>query len=1097
MEIASDTVPLVGRLRERQRLLAMLEGSIAGRGTLAMLSGDPGIGKTRLAEEIGREAQHRDALVLWARCWEECAAPGYWLWIQILRGCAESAAPGDFRLADPEAILGAMPALHGDLHEPNPDAGRRPSDDADRDRFRLFDAVAATLRSVSKRAPLVLALDDLHAADDASLFLLRFVARHIAHRRIFIVATYREEEVRLSPEKQSCFSDLSRIGENFPLGAIAQDEAAQLIRLTSAVEPDASAVSRLYRAAAGNPFFLKEMVGLLLAEAGTAALGSSIPDSFPLPDTVRAAIRKRIALATPRSQRALSTAAVIGNEFHCSILTELIGDDAARVLASIGEAAGRGLVTETTAGFYRFAHPLFAETLRQDLGDAERKQLHLSLAEVLDRPDRESRPAELAYHYCQALPFGDAQKAARYAYAAGEQARRSLAFEEAARWYAMALSASEAASGAAPLDRCEILIALGESQFYAHRFDDFKSSFREAVSIARSRGNAAQFARAVLGIGMLPPDAGASDPGLARLSEEALTMLADRDPSLRVKLLNQLAERLGALGWTGDERSSELTAQAVQVGRAANDPEILAEALYGRYFALRGPDGLKERLSVSAEIESLVQEHRIPGWEFRTCYYRGADLLEAGDADGAWRELTRLQSAGNVIRSGHPGVVEATEAMRALLQRSPAEAERMVEKARAAGLVRPNAVAKQIYAMQIFAVRREQGRAEELADSLRRAIARAPAMLFSRCALALTSADANRRDEVAEHFDHIADSGFAAGRRDYIWTVAMAMLAEACFVAGDRERAARLYPLLAPYRDRNAVVGALLCLGSMARYLAMLGAVIGRGDEAERLFEQAAAADRRLGAPTVLARGHLQRAISLARAGDHGAARKLIESATSVCANLDLKHLESQARALGETLASAPVLAQEQPGETQPNVFRPEGDFWTIRFQGKDAFRIRDAKGLGYLAALLRSPSAEVHVLDLAAAGETVPDSGDGGEMLDAQARSEYRRRLSDLRDELEEAKAGNQVERATKIEDEIEMITRELSRAVGLGGRDRRAASVSERARLNVTRAIKAAIERIGEKSPALGLHLSTAIRTGTYCSYMPDPRTPILWHF
>lgn len=1096
MEMASETIPLVGRHRELNRLLAMLDAAAAGRGGFAMLSGDPGIGKTRLADEIGAHAGRHGALALWARCWDEGGAPAYWLWVQIIRGCAGRLGPDAFALADPEAILGAMPILRAELGATAPAPSPRTSGDADRDRFRLFDAVAATLRSASRHAPLLIVLDDLHAADDGSLNLLRFVARHIGDGRIFILATYREEEVRLSPERQLWFSDLSRIGENFPLRPLAREEAAELIRLSSAVEPDASAVSRLYQAAEGNPFFLKEMIRLLVTEAGDRAVGASIPEGFPLPDTVRAAVRKRIALAPAPGRLALSTASVIGNEFDSSILIELLEADGAEVLRAIGQAVAAGLVESAAApGRYRFAHPLFAQTLRQDLGEAERKQLHLRIAQILDRTGSESRPAEAAYHYCQALPFGDADKAARFAYAAAEQARRSLAFEDAARWYATALSACEAARTAAPLDRCEILLALGESQFYAQRFDAFKASFREALTIARGRGDAAQFARAVLGLGMLPPDAGASDPALARLTEEALAMLGEGDASLRVRLLNQLAERLGALGWTGDSRSSELTADAVKVGRRCGDPEILAEALYGRYFALRGPDGLEERLSISAEIASLVERHQMAGWEFRTGYYRGADLLEAGDAEGAWRELTQLQRAGDLIRIGHPGVVEATEAMRALLDRSPDEAERLIERARSAGLVRPNAVARQIHAMQIFAARREQGRADELADSLRRAISRVPTLLFSRCALALACADADRRDEAIEHFDWIAASDFTAARRDYTWTLSIAMLAEVCFVLGDEERAARIRPRLAPYQGRNAAIGALLCLGSIARYLAMLDSVLGRHDEAEQMFEQALAADRRLGAPVLLARGNLQRAICRARTGDRAGALTALNPALALADNLGLTQVASKARALEEKLGSPkPAPRDESAGADEPNLFQLEGEFWTIRFQGGPAFRIRDAKGLGYLAALIRSPSAEIHVLDLAAAGETVPDSGDGGEMLDVQARLAYRRRLAELHEELEEAKARDQVERATKIEDEIEVLTREISRAVGLGGRQRRAASVSERARLNVTRAIKAAIERISEKDPALGLHFSEAIRTGTYCCYMT--RAPIVWH-
>jgi len=204
-------------------------------------------------------------------------------------------------------------------------------------------------------------------------------------------------------------------------------------------------------------------------------------------------------------------------------------------------------------------------------------------------------------------------------------------------------------------------------------------------------------------------------------------------------------------------------------------------------------------------------------------------------------------------------------------------------------------------------------------------------------------------------------------------------------------------------------------------------------------------------------------------------------------------------------------------------VFRKEGEYWTISYGGK-SFRLKDSKGLGYLAHLLRHPSAEFHVLDLAGgiagrhddnetgesarglprgdgdlekAGIHIGSLGDAGEMLDEQAKAAYRRRLSDLREEMEEAKERGNVERAEQAEQEIDALTRELSRAVGLGGRNRRAISASERARQSITKTIKAVLERIVQSDPELGDILSRCIRTGTFCCYQPDPEFPIAWEF
>jgi tetratricopeptide (TPR) repeat protein len=203
--------------------------------------------------------------------------------------------------------------------------------------------------------------------------------------------------------------------------------------------------------------------------------------------------------------------------------------------------------------------------------------------------------------------------------------------------------------------------------------------------------------------------------------------------------------------------------------------------------------------------------------------------------------------------------------------------------------------------------------------------------------------------------------------------------------------------------------------------------------------------------------------------------------------------------------------------------FRKEGEYWTIGY-GENSFRLKDTKGLGYLAHLLRHPAVEFHVLDLAGgiasrreedetgqtaealprrtedlenAGIHIASLGDAGEMLDEQAKVAYRRRLSELREELEEAKALGKVERAEHAEEEIDALTRELARAVGLGGRNRRAASASERARQTVTKTIRAVMDRIAESDVALGDILSRCVKTGTFCSYQPDPDLPIAWEF
>lgn len=193
----------------------------------------------------------------------------------------------------------------------------------------------------------------------------------------------------------------------------------------------------------------------------------------------------------------------------------------------------------------------------------------------------------------------------------------------------------------------------------------------------------------------------------------------------------------------------------------------------------------------------------------------------------------------------------------------------------------------------------------------------------------------------------------------------------------------------------------------------------------------------------------------------------------------------------------AEILALRGVGGTAR--FRRQGEYWTIAFEGA-AFQLRDTKGLHYIAALLRDPGRERHALDLVADDGPIdeaarPPAGDAGPVLDAQAKAEYRARLDDLADDLREAEERNDPERATRVKAERDALVRELAAAVGLGGRDRKAASDAERARVNVTRAIKTVLERVAEHSPALGQHFDATLRTGQFCVYVPDPRAPIRW--
>jgi Tetratricopeptide repeat len=273
--------------------------------------------------------------------------------------------------------------------------------------------------------------------------------------------------------------------------------------------------------------------------------------------------------------------------------------------------------------------------------------------------------------------------------------------------------------------------------------------------------------------------------------------------------------------------------------------------------------------------------------------------------------------------------------------------------------------------------------------------------------------------------------------------------------------------------------------GPVALRLGMLAGLLGRWEEAEGHFRTAMERCELLRSRAFTPRILSEHAKVLLARGDEGRAAELLD----------------EARELSEQLGIRPSLGRSVALEATSASFRREGEFWTIVY-GSRTLRLRDVKGLRYLAVLLGSPGTELHALELARAAEGTPDDGGrsasfGGEapVLDAQARAAYRRRLDELGEDLQEARDWRDPERAAQIEVELDALTEELARAVGLGGRDRAIASPAERARVSVTKAIRTAIKTIDRESPELGAHLTASIRTGRFCSYAPPGEAPPRW--
>ncbi len=1098
----------VGRERELGQLLAALDEAVEGRGRLFLVAGEPGIGKSRLTEELGAQARGRGLRVLSGRCWEAGGAPTYWPWVQALRAYVRDQPPEELRVhlgagaAELAQMLPDVGELLGEVSPP-------PALEAEGARFRLFDATAAFLRRASAEEPLLIVLDDVHAADAPSLLLLQFVAGELADARILIVCAYRDVGVGSDARLASTLRELARqpATRRVQVRGLTEPDVARLIEASSGVAVRASVVAAVYRETEGNPFFVQEVVRLLLDEGRLETVAGEPSWRLRIPQSVRDVIERRLERLSEECNRVLRLASVVGREFGLDVLERFSGAPRERLLETLDEAIEARVVAEIPAalGRLRFSHALIGQTLYNGISTGKRVRLHRELGEVLEElyaSDREAHLAELAHHFFEAAPGGDIGKAIEYARRAGDRAAALYGYEEAARLYRMALEALEFREESDDPARCDLLLSLGEALARAGEDAAAKAAFLEAAEIARGTRLSEQLARAALGYGgrYLWVRAG-SDPHVVPLLEGALAALSDEDSPTRVRLLGRLA---CALRSDPDrERGAALSEQAVEMARRLGDAATLGYALDAHYGAHWWYDNPRQRLDFAAELAEAARESGDGERIAQAHTARAVALAELGriaEADAAVADLIRV--ANEIRQPAQQWLGTATRAMLALFRGEFQEGESLEGLAFRVGEPALPADAELLFRATINWLRKEQGRFEGLEAEMRRTAEEFWWYPMFRCFLAELYVDLDRRDDAQRVFDALVANGFEALLpRDNQWLLGASVLADVCAYLGDHDAACKLYDELLPVADLNVVGVGEGARGSVARSLGLLATLLGRHEEAEQHFQAGLLANERMGArPWVARTQHEYAQLLLARdaPGDRERARELLDTALETARALGMATLSARIEKAGGQVPSAPRAVGA--------VFRREGEYWSIVYEG-DAFRLRDSKGLQYLTRLLAAPGEELHALDLvgtetvgvrkAAVGEglEVGGFGDAGALLDAQAKAAYRQRLEELRDEIEEAEVWNDPERAAAAREEREFIARELSAAVGLGGRDRRAASAAERARVNVTRAIKSALARIDEHSSTLGAHLEQTVRTGTFCSYRPDPRLPIAW--
>jgi class 3 adenylate cyclase/DNA-binding CsgD family transcriptional regulator len=910
--------PFVGRSRELAALRALLPYAEGDTRRLALVAGEPGSGKSRLVAELGHEAAGRGALVLYGACNEALRTP-YRPLVEALEHLLRASAPAEL-LADLGPGGGELTRLVPDLEGrvgglPAPVRG-----EPDSERLRLYGALADLLARAGRRRPLLVLLEDLHWADEATLLTLRHVAHEAADARMLLVATFRDTEIQLAPGLSETLVDLQRSEgvARLRLGGLAGQEVAEFVRRVAGDELGAEApvlAEALSEQTGGNAFLLCELwrtlveTGALVPEGGGLRL-SRPPAELASPDSVREVVTERLRRLAPGTSRLLELAAVAGSEFELATLREAAALADADLVRAVEDAERSGMIEELPARSlaYRFAHELVRRAIVDRLSGPRRAELHLRVGRALeDAPGEDAgRLAGLAHHFAAAAPLGVADRAVAYNLRAGRQAMDALAYDEAASRLRAALKFGIDDDA----ERGEAQLELGTANYRGGRTADALDAFQAAAAIARERGDAELLARAAIGFEDAWWRPGLAGRDAIELLEEAAAALGDEETALRVMVLAGLSRSLARVG--EHARGSVVQAGAVAMARRLGDRRPLAVVLTRSGWQIRreGPDRVLEQL---AEARDLAEEIGDVQFHTESVFWRVTAFAAKGDLAAARREVRKLLDA--VGRTKQPFMLHAAEhtaAALALCEGELAEAEERAGRSRDwSRYLTGVGEASVVHGIQMFGVRREQGRLAELAPMARKLIGRGGGEGLWGPGLAAMLAELGMEAEARAQLDAIRTRGLGELRASP-WLAGLTYLADACAATGDATTAELVYPELEPLAGTPVMVGNVVaCYGAADRYLGMLAATLGEDDRARAHFEAAMELERRMGARTWLAHSAYECGRMLLAADapdDRGRAGALLAEADALAEGVGMPALRARIRALRGPGPSASAL---------------------------------------------------------------------------------------------------------------------------------------------------------------------------------------------
>ena len=881
----------VGRNAELRQLITGLDRALEGRGGMFLVSGEPGIGKTRVAEELALGARKRGATVYWGRSTLAEGAPPYWPWVQILRSLLRDVGEAEFRRLAGSGlpqILQVVPDLRGYFADVTPT-----SIDDDRTRFGIYDSVMQLLLNAGRARPMVLVVDDLHWADTPSLLLLQLLAGHLPHSRLMVIGTYRDLELGADHPLRTHLADFVRRGETTELriSGLKDPDVVSLLRVLTGFEPAVDVVRRLQAQTGGNPFFLSELARSLGDGDAEPSRWKFSASTDVVPQGIGAVLRRRIEALSADCRSALEIAAVAGQEIDLDTLEAATKTGRPRLLDLLDEAIASGVVTRRD-GRYAFAHGLVRDAVYSRISAARRGELHRLIGDLLEGVPlggSTTAVAQLAHHFVEACVVDPTvrAKALGYASAAGRRAVAELAYEEGVRLFELALTNVAPPD---PAQRAALLLDLGRANYMAGDIGSALDVAEEVSRLAEKLNDGSLMARAALVV------RGVGGVGLSYRIVQ-LCNVAMRRPirnkALKIQVLSQLTVALMQTGMPADERAAKKASrEAVRLAADAVDPDVVFSGIHARQMATSGPDGVDERLELAERTLRLAREtgrSSMANWAY---HWRLEALVQLGRIDEAEAEVAvQLKLADELHEPLARWRALHVQSWLALLRGRFAQARAFAEEARQLGRKGHHAAGEFGYLAHGVVLAIHLGGSENAFQAMEELVRPLPEDMHSGIYRSGGLAVMGRLDEARIALRLSAPSAFENLGSAIDSLSRIATITEVIALVGDRDLAERTYKAALPFARLNVSVGAAGLTGSVSRCLGILATTLERWDDAAKHFEEAIEFERRMGAPPFVVRSQVAYAEMLLRTGRDGDlrhAQKLLESAIATSRELGM-----------------------------------------------------------------------------------------------------------------------------------------------------------------------------------------------------------------